>query len=208
MLPLKYSYKIEHDRETSLMVCPYADKDHWINPKGFQFSLDNVSYYKQCSDVGKMNPTIGKPDLSNIKFLDYKLTDEVVDDPFVWKFLEEYFSYPHPKILHLVNFWKPLLPSKAWDAFCEYFNDKSFSNVFLDIHNKEPIEDVSVCLEEIISLNLENWLGVDYIHMDENPKMVAIKNHRNENIGVILEDPRIMPFGREPYDRSKYNYES
>lgn len=203
MVPLKYSYIIPFDREESLMVCPYADKDHYINPKGYKFDINNVSYYKDCGDVGKMKPTIGKPDLSKIKFLDYKLTDEVIDDPHVWYFLEEYFSYSHPKILHLVNFWLPLLPSKVWNAFCEYFNNKKIDNVFLDIHNKEPIEDVYTCLDEILSLNLNNWIGVDYTHLDNEPKMVAIKNHKNENIGMILKNPKLWPGGRAPYNKEK-----
>ena len=37
---------------------------------GYKFNINNVSYYKNCGDVGKMKPTIGKPDLSKIKFLD------------------------------------------------------------------------------------------------------------------------------------------
>ena len=46
------------------MVCPYADKDHWVNPKGYKFALDNVSYYNECGDVGNVEPSIGDPDLS------------------------------------------------------------------------------------------------------------------------------------------------
>ena len=208
MVPLKYSYIIPFDRESSLMVCPYADKEHYINPKGFEFSLNNVSYYKDCGDVGKMEPTVGKPDLSIVKFLDYKVTDKFVDNPIVWQFIDEYMSYSHPKILHLVNFWKPLIPSKSWDSFCEYFNNKKFENIFLDIHNKEPNEDIEICLDEILSLKLDNWIGVDYTHLDKEPKMVAIKNHKNENIGKVLKNPNLLPHGREPYDRKKYNYEN
>ena len=173
------------------MVCPYADKDHWINPKGYKFALDNVSYYNECGDVGNVEPTIGEPDLSNIRYLDYKVCDEL--DELAWQFLDKYFAHPHNKILHLVNFWKPLIPSKIWDSFCDYFDGRE--NVFLDIHNKNPSEDVYVCMEELLKIK-GDWLGIDYTHLDANPKQVAIKNQYNENIGLVLDNPKLWPYGR------------
>ena len=55
MVPLKYSYIIPFDRESSLMVCPYADKEHYINPKGFEFSLNNVAITKIAVMLVKWN---------------------------------------------------------------------------------------------------------------------------------------------------------
>lgn len=192
MVPLKYSNIVEHDREHRLMVCPHADFDHWVNPKGYKFNFDHMSYYKECGDVPKGRMT-GNPDLTNIRFLDYKLTDKVVDNPLVWKFLDKWFELPHNKILHLVNFWEPLIPSKIWDSFCDYYDGRE--NVFLDIHNKNPSESVEICMEELLKIK-GNWLGIDYTHLDANPKQVAIKNQYNENIGLVLENPKLWPYGR------------
>ena len=94
--------------------------------------LDNPVVQKSLKDLkrGQFNtkPLSHRKD-SIVKFLDYKVTDKFVDNPIVWQFIDEYMSYSHPKILHLVNFWKPLIPSKSWDSFCEYFNNKKFGPV-------------------------------------------------------------------------------
>ena len=76
IVPIEHTFK-----EHRLMICPYADYDHKINPIGYKFpetGLKNISYYRDCADVDHYDPLFGDIDfIDEILYLDYKLIDKV-----------------------------------------------------------------------------------------------------------------------------------
>jgi len=80
IVPIEHTFK-----EHRLMVCPYADYDHKINPIGYKFpesGLKNISYYRDCTDVDHYDPLFGDIDfMDEVLCLDYKLIDKAIDNP-------------------------------------------------------------------------------------------------------------------------------
>ena len=195
VVPIEHTFK-----KHMLMVCPYADYDHKINPIGYKFpesGLKNISYYRNCADVDHYDPLFGDIDfMDEIMYLDYKLIDKALDNSNTMNFLLAFINNKQPlKVLHLVNFWHALIPSKSWNHFCDFINDTSINDgTYLEIHNKNPQESIEFCLNEILKLNLNKFIGVDYSHLNDEPKYVPLKNNVNENIGIIF-DSTSNPYG-------------
>ena len=59
---------------------------------------------------------------------------------------------------------------------------------------QNPKDSIDICLGEILKLNLNKFIGIDYSHLDGEPKYVPIKNNVNENIGIIF-DSTSNPYG-------------
>ena len=162
IVPIEHTFK-----EHRLMICPYADYDHKINPIGYKFpetGLKNISYYRDCADVDHHDPLFGDIDfIDEILYLDYKLIDKAIDNPNTMNFLLSYMNNKQPlKILHLVNFWQALIPSLSWDHFCDFISNASINGgTYLEIHNKNPKDSIDICLEEILKLNLNKFIGID-----------------------------------------------
>ena len=83
----------------------------------------------------------------------------------------------------------------SWDHFCDFISNASINGgTYLEIHNKNPKDSIDICLGEILKLNLNKFIGIDYSHLDGEPKYVPIKNTVNENIGIIF-DSTSNPYG-------------
>ena len=103
VVPIEHTFK-----KHMLMVCPYADYDHKINPIGYKFpesGLKNISYYRNCDDVDHYDPLFGDIDfMDEIMYLDYKLIDKALNNPNTMNFLLAFINNKQSlKVLHLVN---------------------------------------------------------------------------------------------------------
>lgn len=187
----------QHELKHRLMISIHNDKKHKVNPIGYKFpteGIDNISYYRDCSEIHTKNPTIGTIDfIDDIIFLDYKVTDDEFDNDNTYKFLLHFFNNnQESKLLHLVNFYKPIIPSKWWMKFCDFIRKNNFNDgVFLEIFNvfmwSEIIYDFEECIDSIFHLNLNKFIGVEYHHIYDNDraKFISFKNPCDKNIGVV-----------------------
>lgn len=192
-----YSHVVDqrqHELKHRLMILDSEDYENKVNPVNYKFpknNFDNICYYRDCSQVGSVKPTVDKIDfLDDIIFLDFKVrsVEEDINEN-VFNFLNAFFKNKQStKLLHLVNFYRPLIPSKWWTLFCEYLNDKKYEGVFIEIFNvmhwtKSSI-DVDFCASAVLELNFKNFIGVEYHHIydNSNAEIFVIKNENQENI--------------------------
>ena len=203
MVPLDYSdvtyshivNQKQHEFKHRLMILDSEDYENKVNPKNYKFpkhNFDKISYYRDCSEVGFVRPTVDEINfLDDIIFLDFKvrLIEKEINEN-VFNFIHAFLVNEQPtKLLHLVNFNKPLIPSKWWNLFCKFFNDKKFEGVFIEIFNVMNWTEFSVdfdeCVNLILELNLKNFIGVEYHHIYDNlnAEVLIVKNTEYKNIG-------------------------
>ena len=196
-----------------LMILTHGDHECKVNPPGYQFpknGFDNISYYRDCSEVWDKEPTTGTIDfLDEIAFLDLKVSNNLKDNPNICNFILKYFSNAQEtKVFHFVNFYRPLIPSDDWKTFCNWANAFQFrKGVFLEIMNILKYDgehhDYNKCLEQILKLDTKKFLGVDYHHIinDEEAKFISFKN----DSGIVGETINYNPSSHASWNSKNGN---
>tara|TARA_B100001996_G_scaffold124531_1_gene94313 strand:- start:576 stop:1226 length:651 start_codon:yes stop_codon:yes gene_type:complete len=196
------------DPKHRLMILAHGDRECKVNPAGYQFpkeGFDNISYYRDCSEIWDKEPTIGAIDfLDEIAYLDFKVSDNIRDNPNICEFILNYFNNPQEtKVFHFVNFHMPLIPSEDWNIFCNLVNAFRFSKgVFLEIVNNLSLSyaevDYDSCLDRVMMLDTKKFIGVDYHHIISNNEanFISLKNDSGVVGKTIPYDPKIN-YGNE-----------
>jgi len=136
--------------------------------------------------------------------LDFKVSDNIRDNPNICEFILNYFNNPQEtKVFHFVNFHMPLIPSEDWNIFCNLVNAFRFSKgVFLEIVNNLSLSyaevDYDSCLDRVMMLDTKKFIGVDYHHIISNNEanFISLKNDSGVVGKTIPYDPKIN-YGNE-----------
>ena len=89
--------------------------------------------------------------------------------------------------MHLKILYRPLIHLNG-TLFCEYFDDKNFEGVFIEIFNVNAVTkssvDVDFCASNILELNFNNFISVEYHHIMiiQMCEILIIKNREQENV--------------------------